>query len=79
MSIIRERRKSAILVTHDIGEAITMADRIIVLTHRPARVLTIHQVLLNSESRDPVTIREEPEYNRLFKLIWQQLDTRVAA
>jgi hypothetical protein len=42
-------------------------------------VLTIHQVLLNSESRDPVTIREEPEYNRLFKLIWQQLDTRVAA
>jgi NitT/TauT family transport system ATP-binding protein len=79
MSIIRERGKSAILVTHDIGEAITMADRIIVLTHRPARVLAIHQVLLDVESRDPVTIREEPEYNRLFKLIWQQLDTKVAA
>jgi NitT/TauT family transport system ATP-binding protein len=79
MSIIRERKKSAILVTHDIGEAITMADRIIVLTHRPARVLAIHDVLLNTETRDPVTVREQPEFNRLFKLIWQQLDTKVAA
>jgi NitT/TauT family transport system ATP-binding protein len=79
MNIIRERGKSAILVTHDIGEAITMADRIIVLTHRPARVKAIHEVHLSIENRDPVNIREQPEYNRLFKLIWQQLDTKVAA
>jgi NitT/TauT family transport system ATP-binding protein len=79
MNIIRERGKSAILVTHDIGEAITMADRIIVLTHRPARVKDIHDVLLGTEVRDPVSIREMPEYNRLFKVIWQQLDTKVAA
>ncbi len=79
MSIIRERGKSAILVTHDIGEAITMADRVIVLTHRPASIKAIHDVRLTTEDRDPVSIREQPEYNRLFKLIWQQLDTKVAA
>ena len=78
MNIIRERGKSAILVTHDIGEAITMADQIIVLTHRPARVLAIHNVALTIEGRDSVSIREHPEFNRLFKIIWQQLETKVS-
>ena len=77
MTIIRERAKSAILVTHDIGEAITMADRIIVMTHRPARVLDIHAVDL--ATRDPVGIREDAEFNRLFQTIWRQLDAKVAA
>jgi NitT/TauT family transport system ATP-binding protein len=77
MTIIRERAKSAILVTHDIGEAITMADRIIVMTHRPARVLDTHDVHLGT--RDPVKLREEPEFNRLFQVIWRQLEAKVAA
>jgi NitT/TauT family transport system ATP-binding protein len=77
MTIIRERGKSAILVTHDIGEAITMADRIIVMTHRPARILATHDVHL--DERDPVVVRELPEFNRLFQTIWRQLDAKVAA
>ncbi|RTL52145.1 MAG: ABC transporter ATP-binding protein [Bradyrhizobiaceae bacterium] len=78
MSIIREQSKSAILVTHDIGEAITMADRIIVMTHRPARVLAIHNVELGQADRDPVNIRENPIYNACFKKIWSELDAKVA-
>lgn len=77
MTIIRERGKSAILVTHDIGEAITMADRIIVMTHRPARILATHEV--DIDERDPVAVRELPEFNRLFQTIWRQLDAKVAA
>lgn len=77
MTIIREREKSAILVTHDIGEAITMADRIIVMTHRPARILATHDVQLGE--RDPVSVRELPEFNRLFQTIWKQLEAKVAA
>ena len=77
MTIIRERGKSAILVTHDIGEAITMADRIVVMTHRPASVLAIHAV--GEARRDPVTMRESPEFQSLFQTIWQQLSAKVAA
>jgi NitT/TauT family transport system ATP-binding protein len=77
MTIIRERAKSAILVTHDIGEAITMADRILVMTHRPARVLAEHTVVL--ADRDPIAIRQSPAFNQLFETIWRQLDAKVAA
>ncbi len=77
MAIIRERAKSAILVTHDIGEAITMADRILVMTSRPARILDEHAVRL--AVRDPIALREDPEFNRLFQVIWRQLDAKVAA
>ncbi len=77
MTIIRERAKSAILVTHDIGEAITMADRILVMTHRPARILAEHTVVL--ADRDPIAIRQSPAFNQLFETIWRQLDAKVAA
>jgi NitT/TauT family transport system ATP-binding protein len=77
MTIIRERAKSAILVTHDIGEAITMADRILVMTHRPARILAEHVVQLTE--RDPVAVRQTPAFNQLFQTIWQQLDAKIAA
>jgi NitT/TauT family transport system ATP-binding protein len=78
MSIIREQSKSAILVTHDIGEAITMADRILVMTRRPARVLAVHDVELGQADRDPVTIRENPVYNACFKKIWGELGVKAA-
>ena len=66
MRIIRERGKSVILVTHDIGEAITMADRIIVLSHRPASIRSIHKIELNVGERDPIIIRKNPLFNRVF-------------
>ncbi len=77
MKIIRERGKSAILVTHDIGEAITMADRILVLTHRPATVRNLHDIALSVEERDPVRIRKHPAYQAYFDLIWSELDIQM--
>jgi NitT/TauT family transport system ATP-binding protein len=77
MEIIRAQRKSVILVTHDIGEAITMADRILVLTSRPGRVRAIHRIDMGGE-RDPVSIRRRPEYQRHFEVIWTELDLPIA-
>jgi NitT/TauT family transport system ATP-binding protein len=77
MEIIRAQRKSVILVTHDIGEAITMADRILVLTSRPGSVRAIHRIDLRGE-RDPVSIRRLPEYQRHFEVIWTELDLPIA-
>jgi NitT/TauT family transport system ATP-binding protein len=74
MSIIKEREKSAILVTHDIGEAITMADRVIVMTNRPARIKTIHTIELDRDERNQITLRQNPRFNAYFQTIWSELD-----
>lgn len=76
MRIIRDRGKSVILVTHDIGEAITMADRIIVLSNRPASIRNIHRIDLSDQDRDPVSIRKHPSYQRYFDLIWSELEIK---
>ncbi|WP_246661496.1 MULTISPECIES: ABC transporter ATP-binding protein [unclassified Tardiphaga] len=74
--IIRERGKSVILVTHDIGEAITMADRIVVMTNRPATVKSVHTIELSDSERDPVTIRTNALFNDYFNRIWGELEIR---
>jgi NitT/TauT family transport system ATP-binding protein len=74
--IIRERGKSVILVTHDIGEAITMADRIVVMTNRPATVKSVHTIELSDSERDPVKIRTNALYNEYFNRIWAELEIR---
>jgi NitT/TauT family transport system ATP-binding protein len=74
--IIKEQQKSVILITHDIGEAISMADRIVVLTNRPATVKAVHDVDLRDVRRDPVAIRTHPEYQAMFTQIWSELEIR---
>lgn len=74
--IIKEQSKSAILITHDIGEAISMADRIIVLTNRPSTVKAIHEVTFRDETTDAVNIRTHPGYQALFGQIWSELEIR---
>lgn len=72
--IIAERGKSAILVTHDIGEAIAMADRVLVLSARPATVCAIHEIRLPNGRRDPVAMRADPVFNAYFTAIWNDLE-----
>jgi NitT/TauT family transport system ATP-binding protein len=74
--IIKEQHKSVILVTHDIGEAISMADRIVVLTNRPAAVKAVHDIGLRDVPKDPVAIRTHPEYQTMFSQIWSELEIR---
>ena len=72
--IIVEKNKSAILVTHDISEAVVMADRVLVLSYRPAVVVSMHEITLPGGQRDPVALRTDATYNRYFADIWKDLD-----
>ena len=70
--IIREQKKTSILVTHDISEAISLADRIVVLTPRPARVRNIHEIRLEGT---PLSRREAPGFGKWFEVLWKELHT----
>lgn len=69
--IIKAEQKTAILVTHDISEAISMSDKIIVLTDRPAKVKSIFRPNLVGDT--PLRRRESPEFGGLFEKIWKEL------
>lgn len=72
--ILKKEKKPAILVTHDISEAISMADRVIVLSPRPATVQRIIPVTLNIENRTPLSSRNAPDFKSYFNLIWKELN-----
>lgn len=72
--LLRSRGKAAILITHDIAEAVAMSDRVIVLSQRPARISAIYDIKLTTRSRSPLDVRNAPEFNPLFQAIWKHLD-----
>jgi NitT/TauT family transport system ATP-binding protein len=72
--IIRKEKKTVILVTHDISEAVSMADRVIVLTERPAKVKNIIDINLSMEDITPFKARSAPEFKDYFNLIWKELN-----
>lgn len=73
--IIRQEHKEAILVTHDISEAISMVDRAVILCERPARVKSIHHITLTVEGeKTPITARKAPEFKDYFNTLWKELD-----
>lgn len=82
-NIIKEQHKTAILVTHDISEAIAMGDRVIVLTGRPAQISNIFDINFTSEPavnsrtklRSPFEARNTPEFGIYFKQIWEELSS----
>ena len=72
--ILKQEHKPAILVTHDIAEAISMADRILILSCRPATVVKIIPVRLDIEDRTPLSSRNAPNFKSYFNLIWKELN-----
>lgn len=75
-SILRREKKTAILVTHDLSEAVSMADRIVVLTKRPARIKTILEMEFEEAGLTPFTRRNTPEFKDYFNLLWRELNTQ---
>ena len=73
-SIIRKEKKTALLITHDISEAVAMADRIIVLSNRPGTVIKVIDVNLTVENKTPFRARSAPEFKDYFNLIWKELN-----
>lgn len=72
--IIKREEKTAILVTHDISEAISMADRVIILGKRPAAIKKIIPIVLTIDNRTPFTSRSAPEFKNYFNEIWKELN-----
>lgn len=75
-SIIRKEKKTAILITHDIAEALSMADRILILSQRPGTIKKIINVNLSVENKTPFLARSAPEFGDYFNLIWKELNQR---
>lgn len=76
-TIIRREKKTAVLVSHDISEAISLADRVVVLSRRPGTVKNIHTIRLSIPDRTPMRTREAPEFREYFNAIWKELDVHV--
>lgn len=72
-NIIRNTHKTAIMITHDIAEAITLADRVLVLSHRPAGLLHDLPIHFSITRVDPLAIRATEEYHTYFDFIWKAL------
>lgn len=75
-NILKKEKKSAIIVTHDLAEAISVADRIIILTKRPAVIKKIIEVSLTDKST-PINNRKAKEFTYYYDLIWKEIDHHV--
>lgn len=74
--IIKNEGKTAILVTHDLAEAISLSDRVVVLTKRPATVKKIYDINLTNKST-PIHNRKCKEFSTYYDEIWRDLDVHL--
>ncbi len=74
-TIIRTQKKTAILITHDLSEAISVADRVLVLSSRPAKVRHVMEISFGPEFDRPLARRNAPEFSAYFNDLWKALKT----
>lgn len=76
LKIIKLEKKSVIMITHDLAEAISVADRVIVLSKRPARIKSVYEINLTNKST-PIENRKAKEFSYYYDLLWKDLDKNV--
>lgn len=74
--IIKNEGKTAIMVTHDLNEAISLSDRVIVLSKRPAKIKNIYEISFGKDL-SPVEKRSQSEFFKYYELIWRDLDVHI--
>ena len=72
--ILKHEHKTAILVTHDLSEAVSLADRVLILTPRPATISKIVDISFELENDTPMHRRNASEFKNYFNLIWEELN-----
>lgn len=72
-SIIRSQKKTAVLITHDLAEAVSTADRIIILSRRPGRIRYILSTPFSPSELRPLERRSTPEFSGYFNEIWKRI------
>ena len=73
-NILKNEHITALIVTHDISEAISMSDRVIILSNRPAVVKNVLTIDFDMENRTPINCRESPKFSNYFDTIWKGLE-----
>ena len=71
--ILKNEGITALMVTHDISEAISMSDRVLVLSKRPGTIKDIHKINFGIENRTPINCRESPKFSQYFNTLWKEL------
>ncbi|MBQ9182098.1 MAG: ABC transporter ATP-binding protein [Bacilli bacterium] len=74
--IIKKEKKSVIMVTHDLAEAISMADKVIVLSKRPCSIKKIIPIKIENKST-PIENRKSKEFSKYYEEIWKEIDLNV--
>lgn len=74
--IIKNEHKTVIMVTHDLAEAISMADRVVVLSNRPSSVKKIFNIELSNKTT-PINNRKCLEFKDYYDAIWKEIDYHV--
>ena len=74
VKLVRDSGRSALLITHDIEEAVSISDRVIVLSKRPTRVKKIYDIALGVSRDDMIASRESPLFVDYVRQIWADLD-----
>jgi NitT/TauT family transport system ATP-binding protein len=77
--LVRSQRRSLLLITHDVEEAVSLSDRVIVLTHRPARIRAVHDIDIDVDRTDMMAARESPHFHKLIRSIWSELEIQGRA
>ncbi len=75
--IIRDSGRTAVLVTHDLSEAISLADTIFILSKRPASIARIVPVTFSLDEDTPLKRRSAPEFKTYFNILWKELNQNV--
>lgn len=77
--LVRDEGRALLLITHDVEEAVSISDRVIVLSHRPSRIRAVHQMDASTNHRDLMAARESPAFTQAVRTIWSQLEVTTAA
>ncbi|HEV8439641.1 MAG TPA: ABC transporter ATP-binding protein [Methylomirabilota bacterium] len=75
LRILHDARKTVLLITHDIGEAVSVSDRILVCSSRPGRIKAEFELTFGGDS--PAEVRGKPEFTEMFNAVWRELEADV--
>ena len=75
-NIIKNEKKTVIMITHDIAEAVSLASRVLVLSKRPTKIKKSYELNFK-DNLSPITKRKSPEFSYYYDLLWKDLDKNV--
>lgn len=76
---VADGRRAVLFITHDVEEAVSLSDRVLVMSRRPGRIKAIHDIRLDCDRTDPVNAREAPGFGDYVARIWKQLEIQTSA